>query len=105
MRDPHYAGFFFLVAHCDNAAPQLFAEALVEGKPAGGVPEKRHCSMIKPASAGFIFYGEKLIQQENGGAKSELKPTKGQIGKIICNTIIHSLVMRFLYEDLPSSTT
>lgn len=55
--------------------------------------------MIKPASAGFIFYGEKLIQQENGGAKSELKPTKGQIGKIICNTIIHSLVMRFLYED------
>lgn len=61
--------------------------------------------MIKPASAGFIFYGEKLIQQENGGAKSELKPTKGQIGKIIRNTIIHSLVMRFLYEDLPGSTT
>lgn len=61
--------------------------------------------MIKPASAGFIFYGEKSIQQENGGAKSELKPTKGQIGKIICNTIIRSLVMRFLYEDLPGSTT
>lgn len=35
--------------------------------------------MIKPASAGFIFYGEKSIQQENGVAKSELKPTKGQI--------------------------
>ncbi|MGV6649444.1 hypothetical protein [Klebsiella pneumoniae] len=29
MRDPHYAGFFFLVAHCENAVPQLFAEALV----------------------------------------------------------------------------
>ncbi len=35
--------------------------------------------MIKPALAGFIFYGEKSIQQENGVAKSELKPTKGQI--------------------------
>ncbi|EQB9867017.1 hypothetical protein ACY0J8_005590, partial [Klebsiella pneumoniae] len=56
MRDPHYAGFFFLVAHCDNAVPQLFAEALVEGKPAGYVPEKRHCSMIKPASAGFLIW-------------------------------------------------
>lgn len=56
MRDPHYAGFFFLMAHCDNAVPQLFAEALVEGKPAGYVPEKRHCSMIKPASAGFLIW-------------------------------------------------
>lgn len=39
--------------------------------------------MIKPASAGFIFYGEKLIQQENGGGrKVNLSPQKDKSEKL-----------------------
>lgn len=38
--------------------------------------------MIKPASAGFIFYGEKLIQQENGGRKVNLSPQKDKSEKL-----------------------
>lgn len=30
-------------------------ECAGEGQSAGFVPEKRHCSMIKPASAGFLL--------------------------------------------------
>jgi hypothetical protein len=59
----------------------------------------------KARFGGFYLLWRKINPTGEWGAKSELKPTKGQIGKIICNTIIRSLVMRFLYEDLPGSTT
>lgn len=43
------------VARCGNAVPPPFAEALVRAN-LPDVPEKRHCSMIKTASAGFILW-------------------------------------------------
>ena len=57
------------VARCGNAVPPPFAEALVRAN-LPDVPEKRHCSMIKPASAGFLLWKNINLNMSMEFAKS-----------------------------------